>query len=96
MIGGQDNTSKHPATGSNRVQGIMGKYFTSGNFLQDTGAAAVQYTHVGEPQMINELDVRILHADGTPPDPNELGEKNSIFLEIVTPVAQPPTLPTRK
>ncbi len=86
MIGGQDNTNKHPATGSNRVQGIMGKYFTSGNFLQDTGASAIQYTHVGETQMINELDVRILHADGTPPDTNELGEKNSIFLEVIKPV----------
>ena len=87
MIGGSaGNTAIHPSTGSNRVQGIMGKYFTSGNFLQDTGSSAVPYTHIGLPQMINELEIRILHADGTPPDPNELGEKNSIFLEIIKPV----------
>ena len=86
MVGGQNNSKDGLQTGSNRVQGIMGKYFTSGNFLQDTGAAAVTYTHVGEPQMINELDVRVLHADGTPPLPNELGPKNSIFLEIIRPI----------
>jgi len=87
MIGGSaGNTAIHPSTGSNRVQGILGKYYTAASFLQDTGASAIPYTHIGLPQMINELDVRILHADGTEPDPNELGEKNSIFLEIIKPV----------
>lgn len=83
------------ATSSNKVQAIMGKYFTSGNFLQDTGAAGIVYQHVGEPQMLNDLNVRVLHADGTPPGKKELGPKNSIFIEVIKQV-KPPVMPIEK
>jgi len=85
LIGGQVNRGQGSfSTSSNKVQGIMGKYFTSGNFLQDTGSASITYTHIGEPQLVSELDVRITHADGSPPLVNELGEKNSIFMELIS------------
>ena len=79
-------------TNSNSVQSIIGKYFTSGNFLQSQGAGEIMYTHVGEPQLINDLQVRILHPDFSVPTDIELGKKNSIFLEIIKPiqVQQPP------
>ena len=73
----------------------MGKYFTSGNFLQDTGASGIVYQHIGQPQMLNDLDIRVLHADGTPPLKNELGPLNSIFIEVIKPVKQPLTKSTQ-
>ena len=84
MIGGHLNDNSQ--TGSNRVQSIITKYFTSGNFLQDTGSGSVVYTHHGEPQMLNDLDVKIVHPDFSSPSNDELGNKNSVFLEVIKPV----------
>jgi len=70
-------------TGSNKVQSIITKYFTSGNFLQESGAGSVVYTHQGEPQMINDFDVRVVHPDFSAPSNDELGQRNSVFLEII-------------
>ena len=81
MIGGHLNDNSQ--TGSNRVQSIITKYFTSGNFLQDTGSGSVVYTHHGEPQMINDLDVKVVHPDFSSPSNDELGNKNSVFLEVI-------------
>jgi len=81
MIGGHLNNNSQ--TGSNRVQSIITKYFTSGNFLQDTGSGSVVYTHQGEPQMLNDFDVKIVHPDFSVPLNDELGDKNSVFLEVI-------------
>ena len=70
-------------TGSNKVQSIITKYFTSGNFLQESGAGSVVYTHYGEPQMINDFDVRVVHPDFSAPSNDELGKRNSVFLEVI-------------
>ncbi len=70
-------------TGSNKVQSIITKYFTSGNFLQDTGTGSVVYTHHGETQMLNDFDVKIVHPDFSVPLNDELGDKNSVFLEVI-------------
>mgnify|MGYP003630546385 CR=1 FL=1 len=80
LIGGFDGDNM---TTSNKVQAILGKYFTSGNFLQSQGSGEILYTHVGEPQLIRDLNVRIVHPDFSSPLPNELGDKNSVFLEVV-------------
>ena len=81
MIGGAtgDNTT------SNKVQSIIGKYYSQdGNFLQDGGEGSIVYQHMSDvPQLLSELNVRILHADQTLPEPTEIGPKNCIFLEIV-------------
>ena len=79
-------------TGSNKVQSIITKYFTSGNFLQESGAGSVVYTHQGEPQMINDFDVRVVHPDFSAPSNDELGQRNSVFLEIIKAVK--PQFPT--
>lgn len=76
-------------TMSNRVQAIVGKFYTSGNFLQVGSDSAILYQHIGRPQLLADLNVRVLHADMTPPDPMEIGPKNSIFLEVIKTVPQP-------
>ena len=95
MIGGHSNRG---STGSNKVQSIVGKYFTSGaNFLQDSGAGSVVYQHIGAPQLLSDLDVRVIHPDGSVPDTNELGESNSVFLEVIKTIQppQPPSSPKK-
>ncbi len=81
-------------TTSNSIQAIVGKYFTSGNFLQSQGSGEVVYTHRGETQMIRDLNVRVLHPDFSVPDNTELGDRNSIFLEVIKTVDA--TAPSRK
>jgi len=78
-------------TTSNKIQAVVGKYYTAGNFLQSQGQGEIVYTHVGQPQMINELSVRVLHPDFSAPSNEELGPLNSIFLEVVKPVVGPST-----
>ena len=87
LIGGSGGGGND--TMSNRVQAIVGKFYTSGNFLQVGSDSAILYQHVGEPQLLADLDVRVLHADMTPPDPQEIGPKNSIFLEVIKTIPQP-------
>ena len=83
-------------TMSNRVQAIVGKFYTSGNFLQVGSDSAILYQHIGEPQLLADLNVRVLHADMTPPDPTEIGPKNSIFLEVIKTIPQPAAPATKK
>ncbi len=90
MIGGQfgDNLT------NNNIQSVVGKYFTGdNNFLQDTGAGSIVYEHVGEPELLTDLNVRVLLPDGTLPSNTELGPKNSIFLEIIKTENQTPPTP---
>lgn len=89
MIGGaiSENTT------SNKVQGIMGKYFTSGNFLQSQGQGAIVYEHDGDPVLLSDLAVTIRNPDMTLSARNDLGEKNSIFLEVIKQVPQPQPQP---
>jgi len=76
-------------TTSNKIQAIIGKFYTAGNFLQSQGQGEIVYTHVGQPQMINDLSVRVLHPDFSTPSNEELGPLNSVFLEVVKPVVGP-------
>jgi hypothetical protein len=79
MVGGAtgDNTT------SNSVQCVMGKYFTSGNFLQETGQGSIVYQHQGEPQLLSNISVAVRNGDMSFPVAHELGDKNSIFLELI-------------
>jgi len=86
MIGGDQGGRN---TTSNKVQGIMGKYFTAGNFLQSQGQGTIVYEHIGEPVLLQNLSVQIRNPDMTLPEINDIGEKNSVFLEVVKTVAQP-------
>jgi len=89
MIGGQYGSNLT----NNNIQSVVGKYFTGANsFLQDTGAGSIVYEHHGEPELLTDLNVRILLPDGSIPSDTELGPKNSIFLEIIkTETIEPPS-----
>ena len=82
MVGGM-NTNNSNGT-MNNIQAIIGKYFTSdNNFVQDQGTGSITYEHRGEPQLLTDLQIRILNPDGSEPTQQDLGVKNSIFLEVV-------------
>ena len=83
MIGGYEGSDQ---TTSNNIQAVIGKFYTAGNFLQSQNQGEIVYTHVGIPQMINELSVRILHPDFSTPSNEELGPLNSVFLEVIKPI----------
>ena len=92
MVGGSVTNSNN--TSMNNIQSIVGKYYTgSNNFLQDTGAGSITYEHHGSPQLVSDLSIRILNPNGTVPQRVDLGEKNSIFLEILKTIniVEPPT-----
>ncbi len=80
MIGGFEGGEQ---TTSNKIQAVIGKFYTAGNFLQSQGQGEIVYQHVGEAQMLNDLNVRILHPDFSSPSNEELGPLNSVFLEVV-------------
>ena len=93
MIGGQygDNLT------NNNIQSVVGKYYVGdNNFLQDTGAGSIAYEHHGEPELLTDLNVRILLPDGSIPSATELGPKNSIFLEIIKTETLEPPAPIKK
>lgn len=80
MIGGQYGSNLT----NNNIQSVVGKYFTGdNNFLQDTGAGSIVYEHFGEPEILTDLNIRVLLPDGSLPSDTELGPKNTIFLEII-------------
>ena len=89
MVGGSDGGI---TTTSNQVQAVCGKFYTQGNFLQDTGQGSVVYQHKGEPQLLSDMSVTIRNANMTMPEVHDLGNKNSIFLELIktVPPPQPP------
>ena len=102
LIGGTGDANVTNRT-YNNIQAIVGKYFVSpNNFLQDQGSGSIQYQHMGKPQMISDLSVRILNPDGSVPPDTDLGNRNALFLEIikainVTPAPLPknPIVPIR-
>ena len=82
MVGGMNANNSNSTM--NNIQSIVGKYFTSdNNFVQDQGTGSITYEHVGEPQLLTDLQIRILNPDGSEPGDTDLGVKNSIFLEVV-------------
>lgn len=70
---------------STKVHSIVGTYFQSNNFTSDSGAGSIAYTHPegAAPLLINNIGVRILDCNGNIPDPNLIGNHNTIFLEHV-------------
>ena len=74
--------------------GIVGRYYTSNNFLTNQGPGNIVYTHPegAKPQVMTDLAVRIKNPDGTFVSETILGEQNTVFLTIqraAKPVNQP-------
>ena len=91
MVGGKGGSH------SNNIQCITGKYYIgANNFLQDQGSGSIDYQHLGEPELITDISVRILNSNGTIPPPTDLGPINSIFLELTKTVNVPTPTPSKK
>ena len=94
MVGGSDTNVTNKSY--NNIQAIVGKYFVSpNNFLQDQGSGSIQYQHMGEPQMISDLSVRILNPDGSVPPDTDLGNRNALFLEVIKAINVTPAPPPK-
>ena len=63
------------------VQGMVGKYFSQGNFTESSGDG-FEYTHRGAPLTIKSLRVRILDTQMQPEV--GLGTNSAFILEINT------------
>lgn len=68
-------------TKNNLVQGMIGKYFSNGNFTESQGDGLV-YVHKGEPMTIKSLRVRILDSQGNLED--NLGPNSAMVLNLLT------------
>ena len=68
-------------TKNNLVQGIVGKFYSNGNFTQDEDSGFA-YVHRGEPLVIRSLGVRILDSLGEPEE--GLGPSSAVVLKIST------------
>ena len=68
-------------TKNNLVQGIVGKFYSNGNFTQDEDSGYA-YVHRGEPLVIRSLAVRILDSLGNPEE--GLGPSSAVVLKIST------------
>jgi len=70
-------------TDSSKIQAIVGNYYSNGNFLQAAADAGIPYVHNSEtPLLLSTVSVRVLKPNMALPDINELGEKNTVFMEI--------------
>ncbi len=68
---------------NSKIQGIVSRYYTTQSFTMDEGQGAIQYIHSGEKQAINNLSIRILDHNGSVLDNKVLGERNTVFLEVI-------------
>jgi|TARA_R110000823_G_scaffold12019_4_gene40451 hypothetical protein len=65
---------------NNKIQAIIGRYFTSGNGTQSVGGeGAITYSHKGMPIKLNQFRVRILSPDGTLA---RVGDDNTVFVNV--------------
>tara|TARA_R110002153_G_scaffold8108_1_gene35346 strand:+ start:1966 stop:3798 length:1833 start_codon:yes stop_codon:yes gene_type:complete len=75
VISNSNNTFKHTV-------GIVSNFYNQNSFVTGTSADSLIYTHNAEqPLILSSFSVRIL--DSTRSQPNNLGDNNHIFLEIV-------------
>jgi hypothetical protein len=73
-----------PIQDSRSIQAIVGSYYSNGNFTESGSESSIVYEHTSEtPLILSELETRILLPNMNKPDPNQLGDRNTIFLEII-------------
>jgi len=78
LTGGHGTTSFN----SNKIHSIVGTYFQTNNYTTDNGSGSIPYIHKGEDMLISGVGVRVLNAQGEVPQDNELGENNTVFLQL--------------
>jgi len=68
---------------STKIHSIVSNYFSQGSYTSDQGSGSIGYIHKGTPVLLSNFNVRILQSDGAVPDPINIGNHNTIFLELV-------------
>lgn len=68
------------------ISAICGKYNSVASFIEAYDDSAISYTHVGEPIILSSVNVAILDPI-TKQIIQTLGDKSTIFLEILKPLA---------
>lgn len=68
---------------STKIHSIVSNYFSQGSYTSDQGSGSIGYVHKGNPILLSNFNVRILQSDGSVPDPINIGNHNTIFLELV-------------
>ena len=77
-------TAGMPVQDSRSIQAIVGSYYSNGNFTESGSESSIVYEHKSDvPLILSELETRILLPDMNKPDPTQLGDRNTIFLEII-------------
>ena len=67
---------------NNKIQSIISKFYSQNSFTSSYSEGSIPYVHLSnEPLYINDFQVRILDPDNKLS--RNIGENNSIFLEIV-------------
>ena len=70
---------------SQNIHAVVNRYYNRGAYTSSTEADSVVYTHKGAPLILSSMRTRILLPNRTVPQ--NLGEDNTIFLEVIK---QPP------
>lgn len=65
---------------SRTIQAVVGRFYNTGSFTIAGSDSGIVYQHVGAPQMIQSLSIRILHPDGTLAD--DVGNDSTLYFEI--------------
>lgn len=89
----ETQTSNTATTGQDTMS-IVGRYYTSNNYLTNQGSGNIVYTHPpgAKPQLLTDLFIKIKNPDGTFISETILGQENSVFISInraPRPVNQP-------
>jgi len=88
-------SSQHVGTTTSRTtQAIVSRYYNSGSYTTADSSSGIMYTHVGAPQMLKSLRVRILEPDGTLS--KEIGSDNAVFFQLQRSPPAPPTKTAKK
>ena len=88
-------SSQHISTTTSRTtQAIVSRYYNSGSYTTADSSSGIMYTHVGAPQMLKSLRVRILEPDGTLS--GEIGSDNAVFFQLQRNSPAPPTKTAKK
>ena len=77
-------SGNNPSQDSKSIQAIVGSYYSNGNFTQAGAESSITYEHMSDtPLVLSEIETRVLLPDMSKPDLSELGDRNTIFLEII-------------
>ena len=79
----ETQTSTHSTNGQDTM-GIVGRYYTSNNYITNQGSGNIVYTHPpgAKPQMLSDLFIKVKNPDGSFVDETILGDENTVFVSI--------------